>query len=494
MTYRYEFKTEPYAHQKTALRRAWRRQGYAYLMEMGTGKSKVVVDEIGMYFELQMCDCAVILAPKGVYRNWLTKEFPNHLPERIPRDVGLWRPGGGNKTQQRELKALLTPNGRLRILIMNLEALSSGELALAYLRKFINSGVCYGAVDESTFIMGPDSIRTRRVLSVAPRLFWRRILTGSPIGTSPLDLFSQFEFIGEGLLGASNWFAFRATYANLKNSRFTMKRKNSSGDLIDTGKTVKIIVNYRNLDKLNAKLEQHSYRVLKEDCLDLPPKTYTTRDVDLTEEQARVYNELVANSIAELEGAQTVTTTLVLTKLLRLQQVACGHVTDDDGDLQELPSNRPEALVEILREAQGKAIIWSTFQPDIARIVKTLGKEFGRDSVAQFHGGNANTRHLDEARWLNEPGCRWMVSSQQSGGFGNTWLPGTTVVYYSNHRSLLVRQQSEDRPHRSGQTQRVTYVDMLARGTKDRKIIETLRKNMDLAAQVTGDNWREWVV
>lgn len=494
MAYKYEFKTQPFEHQKTALRRSWRRQGYAYLMEMGTGKSKVVVDEVGMYFELQMCDCVVILAPKGVYRNWYTKEFPNHLPERIPRQMCLWRPGGGNKTQQRELKAHLIPNGKLRILIMNIEALSSGELALAYLRRFINSGVCYGAVDESTFIMGPDSIRTRRVLSVAPMLFWRRILTGSPIGTSPLDLFSQFEFIGNGLLGAKNWFAYRATYALLKDSRFTKKRKDADGNLIDTGKTVKIIVNYRNLDKLNEKLEANSYRVLKEECLDLPPKTYTTRDVDLTEEQARVYAELVANSIAELENAETVTTTLVLTKLLRLQQVSCGHVTTDDGDLRELPSNRPEALAELLREAQGKAIIWSTFQPDIRRIVRTLRKEFGEGSVAEFHGENSNTRHQDEARWLNEPDCRWMVSSQQSGGFGNTWLPGRLVVYYSNHRSLLIRQQSEDRPHRSGQTHPVTYVDLLARGTKDRKIIETLRKNMDLAAQVTGDKWREWVV
>lgn len=240
----YTFKTRPYEHQRTALKRAMGRPGYAYFMEMGTGKTKVMIDEVGIEFDAGRIDCAIIIAPKCVYRNWV-REINVHCG--VPYIVEYWESGGGNKAKQRILENHLTPRpGKLRILLVNVEALSqTGGIAEKYITSFAKSGRCYVALDESTTAKNPTSTRTKDLIKLAKICKIRRIATGSPTPNSPLDLFSQFEFLGPGLLGTSSYFNFRARHAKMQQMEFG-------------GRKVQVVVGYRNVAQLTQVVEQHS--------------------------------------------------------------------------------------------------------------------------------------------------------------------------------------------------------------------------------------------
>lgn len=474
---------QPWEHQDEAGRRAWLQAFFAYLMEMGTGKTKVVIDEMLKLYVEMLLQCGLIIAPKGVYMNWVRGELPEHVPEylRDMVDVVAWHSGGGNKAQQREVERILEPSDKLRLLVMNTEAFSTGKLALSVAQTFLNSGVSYCALDESTAIKSPTAQRSKNIIATGRYANYRRIMSGMPVPRGPLDLWSQAEFLSPGLLGNS-WWVHRQRYAVLKDQRFG-------------GRKITTVVGYKNIPELTTRIQPWSFRVTKEQCLSLPPKVYTKRVVELTDEQQRLYSELKEYAIAELEsGGGVVSTTSVITQILRLQQLVCGHITDDLGVVQDVPTNRISTLVEVCQEAAGKVIVWSKFRPDIPKIVAALDEEFGAGCCAQFHGGNSETRHLDAERFMRDERCRFMVASY-AGGHGNTWVVADTVVYYSNDYDLEKRAQSEDRAHRSGQTSdRVLYVDLVAEGTVDEPIIKALREKINLAAAITGDGYREWLI
>jgi len=492
----YEFKTQPWDHQRTALKRAWKRPGFAYLMEMGTGKTKVAVDEAAIYYEQGMISAMVVMAPKGVYLNWVRPggELDTHMPDRVrePAVVAIWRSGGGNKENQRQLERALQPGPGLRILVINTESVQSAGPARVYLERFLRAHTCIWDLDEATFIKNSDAARTKFILKVAPLAKYRRIMTGSPITKSPLDIYSQFEFLQPGILGHRSFFSFRARYAVTKKVDFTPRHLKDQGK---RGRETIVVVAYRNLPDLTQRIDDHSYRVTKDECLDLPPKIYTQRDVELTEEQQRLYVQLRDEAITMVgtDGAFA-SSDMVIKTLLRLQQIICGYIRDDDGVVHQVPSNRVSSLLELMEETQGKVIIWSRFRDDIDKIVEGLAQQYGREAVAQYHGGNTDTRQADAMRFIQDPACRFMVSNTQSGGYGNTWIVATTVVYFSNDFDLEKRLQSEDRAHRGGQTEKVTYVDMIARGTVDEKIVRALREKIDIATTVMGDDYREWLI
>jgi SNF2 family DNA or RNA helicase len=475
----YEFKTKPYDHQKEAIRRARRRAGYAYLMEMGTGKTKAIIDETGILFDEGEIDIMFVFAPKGVYRNWI-RELATHMG--VEYTVEFWEPGGGNKEKQRKLNAITKPGaGKLRIVLMNIEAVSGTGIAMKYAEQFIRSGICYIVVDESTAIKNPTATRTKNIIKLGRMCAFRRIATGSPAPNSPLDLFSQFEFLGDGLLGCRSYFNFRARHAVMQNKVFG-KRK------------VQVVVGYRNVSELTKHVQENSYRVLKEECLDLPEKLYRIRDVVLTDEQSEAYQAMRRDAYLELRNGGFVSSQSAITTLMRLQQIVCGHVRDSDGGLVHLDNNRVDDMMDELEGIRGAAIIWSRFQPEIYRICEKIKENYGEEALAQFHGVNSKTREEDARRFLSSDKCRFMVSTQQSGGFGNTWLKGTYTIYMSNSFNLEHRLQSEDRPHRGGQTEKCTYTDMCAIGTVDEKLISALKNKINIAETIMGDDPREWLI
>ena len=482
----YKFKTKPYEHQLTALKNSWNKETFAYFMEMGTGKTKVLIDNLAMLYDKGKIDGALIIAPKGVIKTWYEQELPTHLPDHIKSKNVLWQ-ANITKTQQEKLDSLFETNHDLHILIMNVESLSTDK-GVKFASKFLNSHKVLMAIDESTTIKNQTAKRTKNIINLGKFAKYRRIMTGSPITKNPLDLFSQCEFLDPWLLNFDSFYAFRNRYAKMK----TMYLH---------GRSIQIVDAFQNLSELSDKVKGFSYRVLKEDCLDLPPKNFIKRHVDLTPDQKKIYEQMKKEAMAILNGKVTTTMT-VLTQLMRLHQITCGHFTADDGSVQEVKSNRIKELMSVLSEIEGKAIIWANYQNDIQKIINTIETVkdedknliYGPGSVVDYYGLTPQEDRQDNIRkFQNDPKCRFLIGTPQTGGYGITLTQANTVVYYSNGYDLEKRLQSEDRAHRIGQKKTVTYIDLIAEDTVDEKIVKALRDKINIASEVMGEELKDWI-
>ena len=475
----YKFKTKPYAHQLKALEMSWNKEVFAYFMEMGTGKSKVLLDNAAMLFDKGKINSVLIVAPKGVYKNWYDSEIPEHLPKHIDRNVVLWN-AMITKEQKSKLDSLFEQNfTKLQIFIMNVEALSTRK-GLDFAHQFLNVKKALFAVDESTTIKNPQAKRTRNIIQLSKLGKYRRILTGSPVTKSPLDLYTQCYFLDPYLLDHSSYYAFRTRYAIMKTMNFS-------------GRSVQIVTGYHNLAELSKKLEFFSYRVLKDDCLDLPPKTYMKRIIQLTPEQKKVYAEMKKTALATLNG-KTITTMNVITQLMRLQQITCGHFKADDDSMQNIKSNRITELMDVLEEVEGKAIIWAHWRHDIDTIVESIENKYP-GSVVTYYGDTTTEDRQKAIKKIQDPESkvRFLVGTPQTGGYGITLTGASTMIYYSNGYDLEKRQQSEARIDRIGQEKPMTYIDILAEDTIDEKIVKSLRKKINIATEIMGEELKAWI-
>ena len=474
----YKFKLKPYKHQLTALEKSWNKETYAYFMEMGTGKTKVLIDNMSMLYDKGKIDSALIIAPKGVVKTWYEQELPTHLPDHIENVTVLWQ-SNINKKQQEKLESLFEIETALHILIMNVEALST-EKGVKFAQKFMNSHKTLMAIDESTTIKTPTAKRTKNIIRLGDMAKYRRIMTGSPVTKNPLDLYTQCEFLDPYLLDFASYYAFRNRYAIMK----TMNVR---------GMSIQIVHKFQNLNELSDLVKKFSYRVLKEDCLDLPPKNFIKRHITLTPDQFKVYQQMKKEAISTLNGKVSSTMT-VLTQLMRLHQITCGHFTADDGTTQLLPNNRVTELMNILEETEGKAIIWANYQRDITQIIEHITKQYGPGSVVDYYGLTPQDERQDNIRkFQNGDECRFLVGTPQTGGYGITLTKANTVIYYSNGYDLEKRLQSEDRAHRIGQKKNVTYIDIICEDTVDEKIVKALRDKINIASEVLGEELKAWI-
>ena len=478
---RYKFKHKPYEHQLEALEKSWNKEYYALFMDMGTGKSKVLIDNISMLYDKGEIDSALIIAPKGVYRNWERKELPTHLPDHVKANIVTWSPEKTKKKQQ-ELNTLNQPTENLQIFLMNVEALSS-KRGVEVADKFLLCHRAMLAVDESTTIKSRTANRTKSIIKLGKSAAYRRILTGSPVTKSPLDLFTQCEFLENDILGHSSFWTFQNRYAK-------MIRKTMGAHSFNH------IVGYQNLSELNELIEEFSFRVRKEDCLDLPDKVYTKRSVELTPEQRKLYDQMKRNALAIIEGEGMISASTILTQLLRLQQVCSGFAKLEDGRMIKVPSNKLTELMSLLEETDGKAIIWGNFTHDLEIIGEALAKQYGPESVELFYGktpGEERQLIVERFQDKDDP-LRFFVGQPRTGGYGLTLTEAKTVIYYSNGYDLEVRLQSEDRAHRIGQANKVTYVDIVADDTSDEKILRALRNKIDISSQVLAEGYKDWII
>jgi len=474
----YKFKTKPYAHQLTALEKSWNKESYAYFMEMGTGKTKVLIDNMAMLYDKGAINGALIVAPKGVIGTWYNQEIPTHLPDHIKNVSVLWQ-SNINKTQQEKLNTLFETGEDLHILIMNVEAFSTDK-GKTFAAKFLRTHKTLTAIDESTVIKNPKAKRTKNILALADLCKYRRIMTGSPVTKNPLDLYSQCNFLDPFLLNFHSYFAFRNRYAEMKTLHMH-------------GRQIQIVNGFKNLSELSDKLKGFSYRVLKEDCLDLTPKIWTKRHITLTAEQAKVYKQMKEQALAVLKGKQ-VTSVSALTQLMRLHQITCGHFAADDGSVQQIKNNRLSELMDVLEETEGKAIIWAHYQHDIKNIVKEIEKVHGPGSVVTYYGLTPQDERQDNIKqFQSNDEVRFLIGTPATGGYGITLTQANTVIYYSNGYDLEKRLQSEDRAHRIGQKKSVTYVDIMAEDTVDEKIVKALRKKINIASEVMGEELKDWI-
>ena len=475
----YKFKTKPFDHQMDALLDSWDKENFAYFMEMGTGKSKVLLDNAAVLYDRGLINGLLLIAPKGVYKNWFDSEIPIHLPDHIEKKVVLWKTSDKSKKQKELLNTLFKTGTDFHILLMNVESFSAGDGA-EFAAKFLSCHKAMMAIDESTTIKTPTSNRTKNIVELRHHAKYRRILTGSPVTKSPLDLFSQCAFLDPWLLGHDSFWTFKSRYSITKKIEVQ-------------GRRVEIVVGYQNLGELSDRIKPFSKRILKEDCLDLPEKTFVKHYVELTKEQQKVYNQMKQEAIAFLDGKMQSSAT-VMTQLMRLHQITCGHFTADDGTIKDLPCSRLTELMNVLENIEGKTIIWSHYTHDVKRIIKEIKKVYGGDSVVDYYGAtDIDSRSANIKKFQNDDKCRFFVGTTHTGGYGITLTAGSNMVYFSNGYDLEKRQQSEARIDRIGQTKKMTYIDIMAQDTIDERIVKALRNKVNISNAIMDEDLKDWI-
>ena len=480
------YKTEPFKHQEECTFRGDDRNAFGIFFEQGLGKTKSVIDTSAhLFYEKGDIDALFILAPNGVHTNWLMREVPAHLSDLIDYDALEYV---STKTGTKKFKAgwsNLIQSKDMAILAMNVEALSSSKKAFDHAQEFLSKRKCMLALDESSRIKTPSSTRTKRVIKLGKLAPYRRPMSGTPVTQSPLDLFTQFNFMDPSFLGFKSFYTFKHNYAQWE------KKVGKQGAKKWNYET---LVKYVRLDDLKRRIAPHCIRRTKEECLDLPRKIYQTVMLDLSPAQKSFYSRLKEHDILEFEDFEILTSNH-LTKLMRLQQVTGGFIPTDDPERASIPIPGPNPKLTYLLEAtedeyQGKAIIWARFKYEINMIRKALQAQYGRKAVVELHGDiSVADRQANIDRFQDDPSCRFVIGQQQC-GIGYTMHAAETVFYYSNSFSYEQRYQSEDRAHRIGLTHPVVYVDLMMRETVDARVKYVLNKTCKVAADINGDNER----
>jgi SNF2 family DNA or RNA helicase len=472
-----------WTHQAKGLEELRRNEAFALLMEPRTGKTATILAEFG---ELEMqgtLKSMLVIAPAGCYLGW-KDDAPKHLASELNARMQIydWSARKDKAADKEELRKFLEYQGP-RILLVNVEALSKVIRARDLCVKFLKQGPAMMVVDESTCIKGYAAKRTKFIISIRQLACRRRILSGLPSPQGPLDLWSQFYFLDPMILRLFTFIEFRRDYAVMVRKPFGPK-----------GRMVDIVTGYKNIDRLADRIRPYSYRVKLEDCYDLPPKIYMRRDVEMTPEQKRIYESILAFAVAHLGEQEYVTATLVITQILRLHQVICGHTTSDNGEQISIPENRTGQLLELLEEypETTKAVIWCSYDADVRKVTKALTEKYG--TVSRFWGGNMATREEEERQFKTDPARRFMVATPAAGGRGKTWDMADLNVYYSSTPNLEHRFQSEERTQIKGKSNSVAYVDLMCRGSVEEKIVQALRAKIDISTTINGDNYRSWLI
>ena len=474
--WKYPYKTKPYEHQRNALNQSAEKIQWAYFMEMGTGKTKVTIDNIAYSYLKKEIQSVLVIAPKSVYTVWET-EIETHIPNEINYKIYKW-----NIDKPKEYDNL-NKFEHLRIFLINVEALSTKRGFNGCVDYLTKNKKNFVVLDESTTIKNRSAKRTKNILGLRKLSYIRRILTGSPITKSPLDLFTQCQFLSPELLGFSSYLAFRNRYAEMTDIP------------VGSGRFISVPKYYKRLEELEVKLQMFSTRIIKDQCLDLKPKIRQKRYIELEGEGRKIYDRLRTTALAIVEDS-TVSFSNKLTEIIKLHQVCNGFTKDDDGRMLRLHDQKVKALHEVIEETDGKVIIWANYLWNIHEIIHSLKSKYGEESVVSIFGEiNVEDRKKAVERIQKDPTCRFMVGNPTTGGFGLTLTACNTVIYFSNNYNLEVRMQSEDRAHRMGQKGSVVYIDIVAKNTLDEAIMKSLVNKGQIAAKTLGEeDLRSWLL
>ena len=474
--WKFPYKTTPYEHQRNALNQSAEKTQWAYFMEMGTGKTKVTIDNIAYLYLQRKITAALIVAPKSVYTNW-ESEIEVHMPDVLKYKIYKW-----NIDKPKDYYKL-NESKDLKIFLINVEALSTKrgfEGCIDFLRKHKLNFV---TIDESTTIKNRQAKRTKNILALAKLSYVRRILTGSPITKSPLDLYTQCQFLSPELLGFSSYLAFRNRYAEMTDIP------------VGSGRYISVPKYYKRLEELETKLKQFSTRIRKDECLDLKPKVRQKRYIELEGDSKKIYDRLRTSALAIVEDS-TISFSNKLTEIIKLHQVCNGFTKNDDGEIMQLHTQKLKALEEILEETDGKVIIWANYIYNIKELIKFLEDKYGKESVVSIYGDiDVQKRKEAVQKIQTNDKVRFLVGNPTTGGFGLTLTAVNTVIYFSNNYNLEVRMQSEDRAHRMGQKGTVVYIDIVAKNTLDEAIMKSLTSKGQVAAKTLGEeDLRSWLL
>ena len=467
---KYIYKTKPFEHQREALKRGAESKNFAYFMEMGTGKTKVSIDNASYLFTQNKIKNVIVIAPNSVYLNW-KKEIETHCSVDY-------------KIMAHKVDKINSPifNDPLQLTwyLYNVEAMSH-KSGLKKVKEVLTAAdETMMIIDEATTIKNRTAKRTKNIIELGKTVAYKRLLTGSPVTKSPLDLYSQVAFLDKSLLGHSSFYTFRARYAVMH-------------EIDMGGRSVMLPKYYTNLEELEKNIKTFSYRCRKVECLDLPEKLYTQYYINLKDEHQQAYDRLKKNAWAVIQNEE-VSYSNKLTEILKLHQCVNGHVKTDDGKIIEFDDPKLDQLMEVIEENEGKFIIWANYIYNIEKIIKILQDRYGRDSVVSVYGAvDAEQRIRNVKRFENDNAVRFFVGNPSTGGYGLNLVSASYVVYYSNSYNLEVREQSEDRAHRIGQDKNVLVIDLIIRGTVDEMIISALKGKIKLSAKTLGEEAKKWL-
>lgn len=466
----------PISHQARVMSESARRPYFGLFWEQGTGKTKTLIDNAALLLVLGEIDRGFVLAPNGVHRNWHVEELPKHWPADVPEYVSFsWdTTKAASKAHQAAFQDFLSHRAPMKWLCMSYDGLMTKEGKQASW-DFIRKGKVFYAGDESQRIKTPDAALTKRAIASSVYAPYRRIASGTPMDT-PLDIYSQMRFLDPEFwirsCGIGSFVAFRARFGQYE-TRY------GAG-----GRTYKQLIGFQYLEELQEVLATASDRVLKEDVLDLPKKTYKRVFHQLTNAQRAAYEELKAEALTILESGELVTAEMALVLDLRLTQIGCGHITPSAG-AKPVPFDvnpRADIFATTLEDLTRPAIVWGRFVEDV-RVCEELARKVGRRPVV--YDGSHPERSMDAFHSGKADTIIANIESSMTEGY--TLNEAKYVLYYSNSPKLIKRQQSEDRPHRIGQNETVTYIDFLAERTLDAKKLRDLQKKRELTGGVLGD-------
>lgn len=446
----YRPKTEPYSHQLNGSAKIFGRRESAIFAEPGTGKTKMAIDAVSAKYSAGEIDRVLVLSPKSVRAVWV-REFAAHCP--VDHSILAFGP-----------KAKSTDGGSLKVLVVSSEGMSTkNSHAAAY--DFAKGGRCAMVIDEAHMFKTHNASRSKNAKTVADLCCSVTIMTGTPIGNSLVDLYSQFAILNQNIIGYPNFYTFCERYC------------------VFGGYENRKIVGYEHEDELLRQIEPYVFKAFKADCLDLPPKVYQRRHIGMVLAQKTKYSELAKN--LRLEGLET---TNSLDLMLRLHQIAGGflpRVVDGRTEYDNIGGGKMSELINIAEDCDGQSmIVWCAYRHEVEHVVSRLAFCFGKSSVVEIHGGVDEKGRAESVAAIQGGKARFLVGTASSGGVGVTATAASVVVYYSNNFSYVNRVQSEDRAHRIGQTRTVTIIDLVTEGTIDETILMALDEKTDLARWV----------
>lgn len=446
-------------------------KGFGLLFEMGCGKTLTAIAIAGAGYQMGKVERLLIVAPTSVVAVW-PKELQEYAKFKYTCKTLL----GEKKQRIKQIDDLLKfPFKALKVAVINYESTWRPEI-LEKLKEFDADMVI---ADESQRIKTYDAAQSKAMHELGDQARYKLILSGTPVQTAAIDIWSQYRFLDKTVFG-DNFFKFRGRYA------------------IMGGYGNKKIVGYKDLEGLIKKEHSIAFRVTKDEALDLPEQTFETRKIQFNQKEKNLYERIKKDSYAELDGGGHITATTVLTRLLRLQQLAGGFLVQDDAQKPQLVSRaKLDALADIIEDyviGSGKnLVIFARFIAEVKAIMELADKVLPKElkQVAIYGDIKKEDRGDIVKQFQEDPKTVLFIGQIDTAGTGITLTAADTCVYYSKNFNYATYSQSLSRIHRIGQRNCCTYIDLEIEGTIDELISKALSRKEDMAKTVV-DNWRDF--
>ena len=459
MSKKFPYPFDPMAHQVAAMKLAWHKPHFAWFHAMGTGKTASAIWLSDGRFRQDLIDAHLVICPTPIKQVWETEYTKCSVVEH---EILVLE----SATPMNVIHSFVKKkSNKLKVFVVGVEALSAGK-AFDWAKKFAVGHRCQVTLDEASKIKNATSNRSKRTAVIGAQSDFRLALTGSPITQGMQDLFGIFRFLHPSIIGCKSFVLFRNRYC------------------VMGGFENRSIKGYQNVDDLMDKVSPFCDMVTKEMALDLPPKVYIKRSIQPSPHQLDAIQQLKDMFEAEVEGDVLIAST-VLERLTRYQQIIGGNfpfnIDDGEYDVKPMAGRNPKLddMIGVIEDEipdTAKCIIWARFRPEIDQIAEKLRSRYGQDSVVEFHGGiPTEERKLAVKRFREDSTARFFISNQATGGMGLTLVEATYTFYFSNSFSYEDRIQSEDRNHRKGQTNSVTYIDFEMDHPYDKMILKAIK-------------------